>query len=216
MALFGRVEADFPYIKSFDVSLAHEFLNETMLKIIGTDEENAAPISGSARVTRLDLNLLTDRALDRDQWEYNAPNICLAFSYSDAKKSVSQNRSITMYVIFPSSSDEGRTPDAECRIGEVYWEGSWELKGFIIDGVADKIGLFLRIGSVKGQQQYQEWFDKHVFRINLDQTDGLGGSPESDWRRDYFDTMTDGQFGDYDDFSQQGGDVDDMDDLIGR
>lgn len=31
---------------------------------------------------------------------------------------------------------------------------------------------------------------------------------ENDWRRDYFDAMTDGQMGDYDDF---GGDIDDID-----
>jgi hypothetical protein len=40
------------------------------------------------------------------------------------------------------------------------------------------------------------------------------GSRNSD--RDYFDAMTDGQLGDYDDFREKGGNIDDVDDLIGR
>lgn len=39
---------------------------------------------------------------------------------------------------------------------------------------------------------------------------------QSDYERDYFDTMTDGEFGDYDDFIRRGGNIDDIDSWAGR
>lgn len=36
----------------------------------------------------------------------------------------------------------------------------------------------------------------------------------NDWEREYFDAMTDGQFGDFDDYKEKGGDIDNLEDLI--
>lgn len=58
--------------------------------------------------------------------------------------------------------------------------------------------------------------------IQFDEFDRDDGDyPPSDfdedyYERDYFDAMTDGQLGDYDDFRERGGNIDDLNDIVGK
>jgi len=75
-------------------------------------------------------------------------------------------------------------------------------------------------------EQYDFKFTSNTKKINEDKCNEAGEDdeepepyyeePDYDYEREYFNTMTDGQLGDYDDFRERGGDLDKVDDWSGK
>jgi hypothetical protein len=63
--------------------------------------------------------------------------------------------------------------------------------------------------SVKTQKINEEKIDENYFEPHFE-------LPDHDYEREYFNVITDGQLGDYNDFKEKGGDLDDIDDWSGR
>jgi hypothetical protein len=73
-------------------------------------------------------------------------------------------------------------------------------------GITEYENEFLDFTPIEGIRDESDEFDEsdNDYDNNYDND----YEDENDWERDYFDAMTDGQLGDYDDF---GGDIDDID-----
>lgn len=72
-----------------------------------------------------------------------------------------------------------------------------------VQGVKDNVGIFVK-------ENFEEEYDE-----DYDQYDSNDYYEEPDYERDTFDALTDGQYGDYDDWRDGGGDMDSLRDGLG-
>ena len=101
-------------------------------------------------------------------------------------------------------------------------------KGFLYISGNEFLSLIEEFIRDKGYkpQQYDFRFTYNAKKVNEDKCSEVDENeeepepyyevPDHDYEREYFNAMTDGQLGDYDEFRERGGDLDKVDDWSGK